>query len=99
MDELFQHHVFQTLKRVLAFTEDVRERPFAGKPLVLLAQAKLGAHEVDQVLGVASVQDREPRLQPDWSPVATQQNVRNRVKGSAADALAPCPDQEPRALQ
>ena len=60
--------------------------PFFGNRLSVLARFKLGADDVQQVLGVGPVVDGELRRQADRLAVAVQQPGGDGVVGSAPDA-------------
>jgi hypothetical protein len=85
--ELRRQDVFQRLLGVDAVAVDRQTRSFARKPLVGLGQAQFGADDVQQVLGIAAVQDGERWFQPGGGGIQPQQAGGDGVKRTAPNRL------------
>ncbi len=79
----------QRMAAVDAVGVDRQARVLAREPLLFLGETELLAQEVQQVRGIAAVEHRERRLQPDHLRVLAQQPVADRVIGAGPEQ-APC---------
>ncbi len=72
MTELFQDDLVETTQRILAFADHFHDGPLAGKALVFFIQTELRSHQSDQILRIATIQNRESRFDTDRSAIPTQ---------------------------
>ena len=89
-----QEDVLEELPGIGTFAEQVGNRLLAGKALSCLSETGLNANEVDEVLGIAAIQNRESRLQADGLAIAPEQHVRHGVERPTHDPVALRADQQ-----
>ena len=89
-----QEHVLERLHGIGTFAEQVGNRLLARKALAGLGETGLGTNEVDQVFGIAAIQDRKSRLQADGSAIAPEQHVGHGVKRPSHHPIALRTDQQ-----
>ncbi len=97
--KLVEDNLFQSSQRVLTLAVNLRNGSLARESLIFFVQAQLGAQEGDQIFGIAAIHNRKARFDPEDSPMAPQQHVGDRVKGTATDSLATRSDQSADSLQ
>ncbi len=79
--------------------EELGERLLTRKALLLAVETGLGAQQIDDVLAVAAVEDREPGVEADRAAVPPQCQVRERVERAACDLRTAAADEPGRAAQ
>src|SRR5213593_2248850 len=79
--------------------QDLEDRALARKAAILPVEARPRAEQVDDILRVAAVEDREARLQSDVPGRAPEDRVREGVEGPARDLLAARADERGSAAE
>jgi hypothetical protein len=87
--------LFERPAGVHAAGVDRQQRALLGEPLGGPVEAKVGADEVEQILGVALVENDEVRVEAQRPAVQAQQPVSDAVEGPAPDAAGGCLAHDP----
>ena len=93
MIELFDHDLVERAQRILGLAEHLRDRGFAGKPLIFFVQTQLSTNQGNQVFGVTSIEDRKVRLKVDSAAISPKQHISHRVECATTNPFAACADQ------
>src|SRR4029078_4935196 len=91
--ELIEDDLVETAARIFALAQHLHDRPLAGKTLVLFVQPQLGPYQRNEIFRIASIQNRETRLDSYRPAIAPQQEVRHRMERAATHSLTPRTDQ------
>src|SRR4029079_19035692 len=90
--ELIEDDPVETAERIFALAQHLHDRPLAGEALVLFVQPQLGPHQGNEIFRIASIQNREARLDSYRPAIAPQQEVRHRMERATTHSLNPRPD-------